>query len=258
MFKIKDNMRPGPTPERVLAICRLVENKPYSSEEIFRYCALDPSVPSGEEYIRRSIEAAEELGLIKKIDKDYTINVPYGFFESAESFRKAISPLIFSRKDSTFFKLTEWYIKNADKAMSINKFDEFAADAAKDGVVTVTENDILGWRFWMRFLGIVYQYNRTLIPNMKVRLQDVFSTFDTETRMTCIEFVSWLKQNLPETAMACTDNTLPLAVSNGLRTLESEGKIDIISTKDAIRVSLYHLRGVVINDFSDIVIKDMK
>ena len=40
MFKEKDNMRPGPTPERVLAICRLVEKGNYTSQDLFRLSCL--------------------------------------------------------------------------------------------------------------------------------------------------------------------------------------------------------------------------
>ena len=257
MFKANDNMRPGPTPERVLAICRLVEKNSYSTPVLFRACALDPDVPSSDEYIRRSIEASEELSLITKVDNKYKLNIASTDLVSTAAFRKAILPLIFSKKDSTFFKLTEWYIKNADRAMSLNRFDEFAADAAKTGVDSITENDVLGWRFWMRFLGFAYQYNKTLIPNMKVRLENALSEIDTNTRMTCTQFVSWLKQHVPEAAAACSDTQLPLAVSNGLRTLENEGKIELISTRDAIRVSLYHVKGVRTNDFWDIIIKEI-
>ena len=45
----------------------------------------------------------------------------------------------------------------------LSKFDEYAAEASKAGLRTVTENDVLGWRFWMRYLGHAYQYNKTLI-----------------------------------------------------------------------------------------------
>ena len=141
--------------------------------------------------------------------------------------------------------------------MNLNKFDEFAADAAKTGVESITENDVLGWRFWMRFLGFAYQYNKTLIPNMKVRLENALLGIDKNTSMTCTQFVSWLKNNVPEAARACDGFQLPLAVSNGLRTLNNEGKIELISTRDAIRINLYPLRGVDFNDFSDIVIKEI-
>ena len=134
--------------------------------------------------------------------------------------------------------------------------DSFA-HSLEIGLSYVTENDVLGWRFWMRFLGHAYQYNRTLIPNMKIRLEDAMVGLPKETHMTCTQFVLWLKEHVPEAATSCSEAALPLAVSNGLRTLQNEGKIEIIATKDAIRTGLFPLRGVDKNDFSDIVIKEI-
>ena len=70
------------------------------------------------------------------------------------------------------------------------------------------------------------------------------------------EFLAWLKANLPEAASSCTQTGLNLAVSNGLRTLQELGKIDIISANDAEKVYLYPLPGVRLNDFSAILIKE--
>ncbi len=67
------------------------------------------------------------------------------------------------------------------------------------------------------------------------------SELPKETHMTCTQFVRWLKGHIPEAAAACSEVALPLAVSNGLRTLQNEGKIEIIATKDAIRTGLYPL-----------------
>lgn len=257
MFKENDNMRPGPTPERVLAICRLVAQGNYSSQDLFKLSELDPESKFEEEAIRRSIEAAEELKLIAKVGDKYELNVSVDTVESATSFRKKVSSIIFSNRKSTFFKLTEWYIANSDLTQSINRFDDFAALAAKNGVESTSENDVLGWRFWMRYLGHAYQYNKTLIPNMKTRLSDAMDSLDNGTRMTAAQFVLWLKENVPEAASSSTIQGLPLAVSNGLRTLNEEGRIELKSTMDAAKTGLYPLVGVALNDFSEILIKEV-
>lgn len=41
MFKENDNMRPGPTPERVLAVCRLISQGSYTNQDIYKECALN-------------------------------------------------------------------------------------------------------------------------------------------------------------------------------------------------------------------------
>lgn len=256
MFKENDNMRPGPTPERVLAICRLLEEKSYNQSDLYKLSQLSNEAIS-EEAVNHSIQAATELGLINEEKGNYVLVADPASLESAKAFRRMIAPVIFSRPNSTFFKLTEWFIANSDKVLELSKFDEYAAEASKAGLESVTENDVLGWRFWMRFLGHAYQYNKTLIPNMNIRLEDALSNLPKGTHMSCTQFVLWLKEHLPEAAASCSDVMLPLAVSNGLRTLQDEGKIEMIATKDAIRTSLYPLRGVDKNDFSDIVIKEV-
>lgn len=256
MFKENDSMRPGPTPERVLAICRLLERNAYGQTELYKLSQLSNEAVS-EESVKHSVQAAKELGLIKEDKGKYVFAMNADSLESAKSFRRMIAPVIFERSDSTFFKLTEWFIANSDKVLELSKFDEYAAEASKSGLVSITENDVLGWRFWMRFLGHAYQYSKTLIPNMNIRLEDAMSELPRGTHMTCSQFVVWLKEHVPEAATSCNERSLPLAVSNGLRTLQEEGKIEMIATKDAIRTGLYPLRGVDKNDFSDIVIKEV-
>ena len=255
MFKENDNMRPGPTPERVLAICRLVNQGSFTTQEIYKECALDEKADLDDEAIRTSIDSAEELGFIKKSKGKYEFIIEEEHLESAQSFRRLVSSIVFKNKKSTFFRLTEWFIKNADEVFKINRFEDLAATAAKTGVPSVTENDVLGWRFWMRYLGFAYQYNKTLIPNMKTRIEDALFDVPQGIKMTCTQFVSWIKENIPEAASACSEAALPLAVSNGLRILNNEDKIELISTRDAVRTSLYPINGVELNDFSEIIIR---
>lgn len=255
MFKENDNMRPGPTPERVLAICRLIGQGSYTNQDLYKLCALNEQPEMNDEAIRFSISAAVELGFIEKKGDRYCLKIDSKHLESAQAFRKLVSSVVFKNNKSTFFKLTEWFISHANESLELNRFDDYAAVAAKSGVPSVTENDVLGWRFWMRYLGIAYQYNKTLIPNMKIRLEDAFENVPQDTKMTCTQFVAWIKENLPEAAAACSEANLPLALSNSLRVLNSEKKIELISTRDAVRTSLYPLSGVELNDFSDIIIR---
>ncbi len=258
MFKENDSLRPGPTPERVLAICRLLEDDAYTLQEIAVLTQLDKEPDTSEEAFRRSVEAAGELGLICKDQKGdkYSFVANKNILASSSAFRKAVAPLIFANGKSTFFKLTEWVIKNDTQMLGLSNAKDIAATASKDGINMGDRHDVLGWRFWFRFLGLGYLYNQTVIPNMKVRLWDAMSGMKIGTRMTCTQFVSWLKHSVPEAAAACSGTSLPLAVSNGLRTLHNEGRVELISTMDAVKVSLYPIKGVELQDFSEIVIKE--
>ena len=104
--------------------------------------------------------------------------------------------------------------------------------------------------------GYCVSVYKTLIPNMNVRIQDALQEVPRGTEMACAEMVEWIRTNMPEAASSCSMNGLSLAVSNGLRTLAEEEKIEIISTPDAAKVGLYYLDGAELNDFSKIRIKE--
>ena len=72
MFK-DNNMRPGPTPERVLAICRMLEDNSYTIQEMAKLTQLDREPNISQEAFRYSIETAGELGLIKKTGDKYSL-----------------------------------------------------------------------------------------------------------------------------------------------------------------------------------------
>lgn len=262
MFKnYYDSMRPGPTPERVLSICRIVNGGKYSANEIRRICQLKACDPEDnafmDEAIGGSISAAEELGFISRDSAGiYHFEKTEDEISNYISFRRTVQKIAFANKNSTFFKVTEWYIAQNERVFAINKFEDFSAEIIKSGLDRVSDNDVLGWRFWMRFLGIAYQFHKTLIPNMNIRIQDAMQEVPRGTEMTCAEMVEWIRICIPEAASSCSMEGLSLAVSNGLRTLVEEDKIEIISTPDAAKVGLYHLNGVELNDFSNIVIKE--
>ena len=72
MFKKHyDRMRPGATPERVLAIARMIADKPLKTIEVAKLSELKDDVSAPSEGVRYSINTAEELGLIKSQGEKY-------------------------------------------------------------------------------------------------------------------------------------------------------------------------------------------
>lgn len=257
MFKNHyDRMRPGATPERILSIVRMIQQEPMGQIEVAKKCELNENVPTVSEGIRYTIAAAEELGLIENHEGKYRFISETSVISSPTHFRQYVASKVLTKENSTFFKVTEWFVASNQAVLQLSKFGTFAAEIAKSGIDHVDENDVLGWRFWMRFLGIAYQYQTTLIPNMCIRLQDAMRKFSSGQEISCTEFLVWLKKNVPEAASSCSKNGLCLAVSSGLRTLQEMGKIDIFSANDAEKVYLYPLPGVRLNDFSTILIKE--
>ena len=73
MFKENDNMRPGPTPERVLAICRLLENNSYDQVELYKLSQLSDD-PTSEEAVELSEEPQAARLKTQAITRSVVIN----------------------------------------------------------------------------------------------------------------------------------------------------------------------------------------
>ena len=103
MFKEHyDHMRPGPTPERVLAICRLLSSNPLTEDEIKDriYLTKTPATKFGDEW--DSVKAAAELGLISFKDNVYSLSVDSSQISTVEAFRRTVAARAFSNKNTTF------------------------------------------------------------------------------------------------------------------------------------------------------------
>lgn len=252
----RNEMGPEVTPERVLALSRLVAMQPdMTVTEIQDYLSLKAD-GEGKNHINKVLKTAkEELHLIKSENGKYVLNVPATVLETVSAFRRYVADVVYRNEDSAFFKANADFIAQNEKILSLHKLDEYAAEL--NGGLLLQENDIKGWRFWMRFLGQAYQYEMTLIPNMAIRLRDVMQCIDCENKpLACNEFVQWMRQNLPEVRTSIKrSECLPLSLSNGLRSLRDAGYIDLGDIGDAEHVELYPLQNIQ-ERFSHVIIKE--
>lgn len=213
MFKANERMRPAGTPERVLAVCRIVSAvDKISREEIIHLITLDPLATEIGEPIVDSLAIAVELGFLKKEGSFYRSVEDSSTFATYSNFRRVAAKRAFSMQDSLFFKLSEWVISNDEIVKTLNRYQDVAASASKagNGLELINDRDVLQWRFWARFLGIIYLYDHTIIPNMKIRLEDALRSVSPGTEMTCTHFIQWLKANIPEAASALLCGTFAL------------------------------------------------
>ena len=263
MFKVNpDSMRMEPTPERVLSVCRLVARKNITIEEVRTAMTLGHETEKGLDQINKSISLAlEELNLIRKKDKWLVLDVDPSVISTNTAFRKYVSSLVFQKKDTTFFLFTRWLIAQNDRIFALRSWEGMAKACSSEvsELSEVNENAVLGWRFWAAFLGVGYLSGTMIIPNMKLRLQDILSndfpkSFSFEQPIRGTEFISWLSGRMPEVDM--TDK-LPLALSAGLRTLHELGYIALETWRDSNRIMLYNVDGDPINDFSHITVKEL-
>ena len=261
MFKEHyDRMRPGPTPERVLAICRILCSSPLTEDEMKEkiYLTKTAATKIGEEF-RHSVNTAVELGLISLKDNVYSLSVAPDRVASINSFRRTVASRAFANKKSTFFRVCQWYIGSNDTVFAYPNWEDKAAAAVKAGIDKITENDMLGWRFWASFLGLGYIHGTELIPNMYVRVRDVLATefskvyaFDEE--IPADQFFDWLLTQIPEAKMS--DGSINLALSSAIRTLRDMDEISPVALMDAVPMYLYNLPEDFTNKIFHIIVKE--
>ena len=260
MFKVNpDGMRMEPTSERVLSVCRLIAHKSMTRDEVHKAMTLE--INDSSDQIRSSINVAlEELAIIKEEAGKLILAVDPAVLSSPTSFRRYVSSRVFSAKDTTFYLFTKWVISQNERIFSLKSWEGMAKTCGSEvkELSTLNENAGLGWRFWAAFLGIGYLSGTMIIPNMKLRLEDILATTYTEKfkyneTILAQDFILWLSTKMPEVEIG---NKLPLALSAGLRTLHEIGLIKLETWSDSTPVMLYYVDGDPINGFTHISVKE--
>lgn len=262
MFKVNpDGMRMEPTPERVLSVCRLVAHESMSRDDVRNAMTLGINDEKELDQINKSINVAlEELSLIKADADKLVLAVDPGVIATSAAFRRYVSSRVFSSKDTTFYMFTKWLIAQNDRIFSMKSWEGMAKTCGAEvkELAALNENAVLGWRFWAAFLGLGYLSGTMIIPNMKLRLEDVLATtyiekFKYNETILAQDFMIWLSTKIPEVEIG---GKLPLALSAGFRTLHEVGLIKLETWSDSTPIMLYHVDGDPINSFTHISVKE--
>ena len=211
-------------------------------------------------WINKSINVAlEELSLIKADADKLLLAVEPSVIASPVAFRRYVSTRVFSAKETTFYMFSKWLIAQNERIFSMKSWEGIAKTCGSEvrELSAINENAVLGWRFWAAFLGLGYLSGTMIIPNMKLRLEDVLATtypekFKYNETILAQDFTIWLSAKLPEVEFS---GKLPLALSAGLRTLHEVGLIKLETWPDSIPISLYKVDGDPINSFTHISVK---
>ena len=262
MFKVNpDGMRMEPTPERVLSVCRLVSHKSMSRDEVRTAMTLVDNEEKALDQINKAINVAlEELSLIKADADSLVLAVDPAVIASPKAFRRYVGARVFSAKDTTFYMFTKWLIAQNERIFALKSWEGMAKTCASEvnELSALPENAVLGWRFWAAFLGLGYLSGTMIIPNMKLRLEDILATkytqkFRYNETVLAQDFILWLSTQLPEVEIS---SKLPLALSAGLRTLHELGLIKLETWSDSTPVMLHYVDGDPINSFTHISVKE--
>lgn len=242
----KEKMATEAIPERVYALCKIVEKGPLSTSEIRD--KMEPDfLGNSTPYFYYYKNAAEELGLISISDDLISLAVDESVVKNIESMRKYINQKIEMFNSSQFYLVTNAYF---EKGSDIFKEDKNIANLAPM-YANLTGMDVdvkamRAWRFWASFLGFGYLQKMFIIPNANVFLKDIIVGTNLEkNRMYSVsEFVEAL---LPKANIIISDpasKKFNYGVSNGLRALHDFGVIKmehILDQKDIW--SLYPMKA---------------
>lgn len=262
MFKANpDNMRMEPTPERVLSVCRLIAHDSMTRDDVRKAMTLGINDEKELDQITKSINVAlEELSLIKAQADKLVLAVNPAVIASPTAFRRYVSSRVFSAKDTTFYMFTKWLISQNERIFAMKTWEGMAKTCGSEvkELSAINENAVLGWRFWAAFLGLGYLSGTMIIPNMKLRLQDILTTTYTEKfkyneTILAQDFMLWLSSKTPEVEIG---SKIPLALSAGLRTLHEVGLIKLETWSDSTPIMLYYVDGDPINGFTHISVKE--
>ena len=211
--------------------------------------------------INKSVNVAlEELSIIKAQADNLVLAVDPDVIASPATFRRYVSSRVFAAKDTTFHMFTKWLISQNERIFSLKSWEGMAKTCGSEvkELSALNENAVLGWRFWAAFLGLGYLSGTMIIPNMKLRLEDILATTYTEKfrydeTILAQDFMLWLSTKLPEVEI---ESKLPLALSAGLRTLHELGLIKLEMWSDSTPIMLYYVDGDPINGFTHISVKE--
>lgn len=224
----KEKMKTPAIPERVFAMCKLLEKGPLSEKELKD--KMEPDyLRDGQSYFEDYRDAAKELDMISVHDSQVSLLADAKVISDMSSMRKHINSNIESLKDGAFYSVTKAYFSMNSEVKSMNNIAQFGPDFTKITEFNIDATSLRAWRFWIAYLGFAYLHDMFVIPNTCVFLEDIIEIagFETGKRYPVSDFIEALK---PMVNIILTDEDnkkFNYGMSNGLRSLENLKKIRI-------------------------------
>lgn len=230
------NMYTEAIPERIFALCKLVEKGSISKLEAKE--KMEPHfLNSTNNYFQVYLTTARELGLIAELDGNLSLIADKEKIKNMNMFRRYVISKLETFKDGYFYKVTEEYSKNGlnlcKEYVNIAESASYFSKAINEKVV---ENDLRAWRFWASFLGFGYLHNMNMIPNADIFLWEIIKLKKIEMKK-LYPIRSFIDELRPYCNILINPESkskeLNIAVSNGLRTLHDQRKIEMHNIPDS-------------------------
>jgi len=219
----KEKMVTPAIPERVYALCKIVEKKPITNSALKDKMEPDFLKNGDTLYYGDYRRAAEELGLIIVSDNLISLGVESKVLNSIDSMRAYINMKLEAFNDGQFYAVTRVFFNMGNEVLNGEK--NVAAMGPMFSQKTDRPVDAMAmhaWRFWVSFLGFGYLQNMFFIPNANTFLRDIISgsALEKGKRYSTTDFVEAIRPycNIvidPDP----TNRKFNYGVSNGLRTL---------------------------------------
>ncbi|MBQ4899858.1 hypothetical protein KB559_13490 [Paenibacillus sp. Marseille-P2973] len=260
------------TPGRLYALCKLVQYKKYSRDELENL--LQPRALNNNSNQFKEVFALATRGqLIKETeDKTLMLTMEVQDIHDPTQFRHALIQKIYSNPDLIFNKFTAWYMSRGEHSMGDKKLAGlFFTEVSKATTQNTEYNDtnIVAWRTWAQYLGLGYNHNGSFLPNPAMRIKEEILIKPPEfmgERVSASQFFQWIAKTFPELdggiynqsfQKSYSAQRLSFALSMGLRTLHDLGIIELQFIPDSKDVWYLHKNDLhVIQDkISNVVIR---
>lgn len=221
----KEKMVTPAIPERVYALCKIVEKCSITASEIKE--KMEPDfLGNKSSYFNDYRNAAEELGLISISDDLVSLAVEDKVVKSTDNMRKYINQQLEKFNTGQFYLVTNAFF---EKGSDIFKEDKNIANLGPMfSEMTGLQVDAMAmraWRFWASFLGFGYLQDMFIIPNANVFLKDIIlkSNIEKNKMYSISEFVDILSPKANIIFSDLSNKKFNYGVSNGLRALQDSG-----------------------------------
>ena len=239
-------------PERVFALCKIVEKKAISITEAKE--KMEPSyLDQKTSYFTDYRNTAEELHLITITDNVMSLGVDPSELKSMDTMRYYINGQLDQFREGQFYRVTKaYYDMDGDVLHGEQNVANMASIMTSKAGVSVDSMAMRAWRFWVAYLGFGYLHEMFFIPNADVFLSDIIkrADFEKNRRYSITEFLERLRP-YSDIIINPTDGSkvFNFGVSNGLRTLQDSGLIKMEHIMDQEDTwNLYHIDALSANE----------
>lgn len=229
MFTSK--MQTEATPERVFALCKLVESKGTATRSNLQELMEPKFLENSSKYFGPYCNTAVELGLLTISDNNVSLAVDRETIADTESMRRYVNASLSKFSEGAFVRFTRAFFAKGRQVLDMTDLDTMVREVGTEaGGIDVS--NIRAWRFWASFLGLIRIHSVgtkvTLLPNAATFLADAIDASGLELGVP--HRTSDLMDRIGTTvSIVCNLEETPLnyGVSCGFRTLHDIGKVKL-------------------------------